>query len=75
MFPELEHIRWCRFSYLYNWKACESWGYGDNLNEKEKDKKLKMRSKHRHQDLIPFNQLPKEEQEKDFKIIKDIMGI
>lgn len=72
LLPELEHIRWCRFSYLYNWENCEKWGYGD---EAEEDKKGEMRSFHRHQDLVPYNKLPDEEMQKDLRMIIDILKI
>ena len=72
LLPELEHIRWCRFSYLYNWERCEEWGYGNKVDQTKKDE---MRSFHRHQDLVPYNDLPDEEKRKDLRIIKDILEI
>ncbi len=46
---ELEHIRWCRFYYMYNWK------YGS----------VKDWSCRTHPSLIPFNELSREEKDKD----------
>lgn len=46
---ELEHIRWCRFYYMYNWK------YGS----------VKDWNCRTHPSLIPFNELSREEKDKD----------
>lgn len=51
---ELEHIRWCRYHYLNNWR------YG-----KERDNALRI-----HHDLVPFSQLTTEEIQKDIEAIK-----
>lgn len=51
---ELEHIRWCRYHYLNNWK------YG-----KEKDN-----AKRLHHDLVPFGELSEDERKKDIEAIK-----
>lgn len=51
---ELEHIRWCRYHYLNNWK------YG-----KEKDDVKRL-----HPDLIPFSELSEDEIRKDIEAIK-----
>lgn len=51
---ELEHIRWCRYHYLNNWK------YG-----KEKDN-----AKRLHHDLVPFCELSDDEIRKDVEAIK-----
>ena len=51
---ELEHIRWCRYHYLNNWK------YG-----KEKDPQKRL-----HNCLIPFSELSPEEQLKDTQAIE-----
>lgn len=51
---ELEHIRWCRYHYLNNWK------YG-----KEKDD-----AKRLHPDLVPFAELSVDEIKKDIEAIK-----
>lgn len=51
---ELEHIRWCRYHYLNNWK------YGIPENGKAKDPRNRI-----HSLLVPNNQLIEAEQEKD----------
>lgn len=45
----IEHMRWCRY-YFYN-----HWTYGG-----KKDKRLRL-----HPDLVPYDELPKKEQDKD----------
>lgn len=50
----LEHIRWCRFYFLNNWR------YG-----KERDNNARI-----HPCLIPFDQLSNEEQEKDAENVR-----
>lgn len=51
---ELEHIRWCRYYYLNNWK------YGE---KRDNVKRL-------HPDLIPFSELSEDEILKDVEAIK-----
>ena len=51
---ELEHIRWCRYHYLNNWK------YG-----KERDDVKRL-----HPDLIPFSELSEDAVRKDIEAIK-----
>lgn len=51
---ELEHIRWCRYHYLNNWK------YGEQRNDK-------MRI---HNCLVPYSQLSEEEKQKDADAIR-----
>ena len=51
---ELEHIRWCRYHYLNNWK------FGIPENGKAKDPQNRI-----HSLLVPNNQLSEGEQEKD----------
>lgn len=51
---ELEHIRWCRYHYLNNWK------YG---KERDDIKRL-------HPDLVPFCELGEAEIKKDIEAIK-----
>ena len=51
---ELEHIRWCRYHYLNNWK------YG-----KERDDVKRL-----HPDLIPFGELSEDAVRKDIEAIK-----
>ena len=54
---ELEHIRWCRYHYINNWK------YG----------KVTDSSKRIHNCLIPFSELSDEEKAKDVEAIKSKM--
>lgn len=51
---ELEHIRWCRYHYIHNWK------YGEKRDN----------SKRIHPSLIPFGELSEEEKTKDIEAIK-----
>lgn len=51
---ELEHIRWCRYHYLNNWK------YGE---KRDNDKRT-------HPALVPFSKLSREEILKDIEAIK-----
>lgn len=52
---ELEHIRWCRFHFLSGWQ------YGEPKDaKKRKDAELRI-----HRALIPWDQLPEKDQEKD----------
>ena len=54
---ELEHIRWCRYHYIHNWK------YG----------KITDSIKRTHNCLIPFSELSEEEKIKDIEAIKSKM--
>ena len=54
---ELEHIRWCRYHYIHNWK------YGVETDS----------SKRTHNCLIPFSELSEEEKIKDMEAIKSKM--
>lgn len=54
LLAELEHIRWCRYHFLYNWK----------YKSGKKD-----RTHRTHSDLIPYKKLSKEEQEKDLDAV------
>ena len=51
---ELEHIRWCRYHYLNNWK------YGRPENGKNKDMHCRI-----HTMLIPYEKMDEQEKEKD----------
>ena len=54
---ELEHIRWCRYHYIHNWK------YGTDTDI----------SKRIHNCLMPFSELSEEEKLKDVEAIKSKM--
>ena len=59
---ELEHIRWCRYHYLNNWK------YGIPKNGKTKDPQNRL-----HSLLVPYDQLAEAEKEKDRENIRMLM--
>lgn len=61
---ELEHIRWCRYHHLNNWR------YGVPENGKRKDPALRI-----HADLIPYRDLTDEEKEKDRENIRILLAI
>lgn len=61
---ELEHIRWCRYHYLNNWK------FGVPENGKNKDKNLRI-----HKDLIPYEELTDGEKEKDRENIRILHSV
>lgn len=54
---ELEHIRWCRYHYIHNWKY-------DAVTDN---------AARTHNCLIPFNELSEEEKAKDVEAIKSKM--
>lgn len=51
---ELEHIRWCRYHYIHNWK------YGSVTDS----------AKRTHTCLVPFAELSEEEKKKDIEAVK-----
>lgn len=55
---ELEHIRWCRYHYIHNWKY-------DAVTDN---------AARTHNCLIPFNELSEEEKAKDVEAIKSKMS-
>lgn len=61
---ELEHIRWCRYHYLNNWR------YGIPENGKNKDKTARI-----HEDLVPYRKLSEEDKEKDRENIRILLGV
>lgn len=64
LLAELEHIRWCRYHYLNNWR------HGQPENGKTKDLARRL-----HTLLIPYNELPEEEKEKDRENIRVLLSI
>ena len=61
---ELEHIRWCRYHYLNNWR----YGIPENGRVKDPQKRI-------HKLLIPNDQLDEVEQEKDRENIRILMNL
>lgn len=61
---ELEHIRWCRYHYLNNWRQ------GVPENGKRKDMGLRI-----HADLVPYQELSDGEKEKDRENIRILLSI
>lgn len=61
---ELEHIRWCRYHYLNNWK------YGIPKNGEAKDQKNRI-----HSLLVPYDQLAEENKEKNRENIRMLMAL
>lgn len=64
LLAELEHIRWCRYHYLNNWRQ------GVPENGKRKDPALRI-----HADLIPYQELTDGEKEKDRENIRILLSI
>ena len=61
---ELEHIRWCRYHQLNNWR------YGVPENGKNKDKARRI-----HRDLVPYGSLSDGEKEKDRENIRILLSV
>lgn len=61
---ELEHIRWCRYHYLNNWK------YGIPANGKAKDARQKI-----HAMLVPYAALSEAEKEKDRENLRILFSL
>ena len=60
LLAELEHMRWCRYYWLNNWR------YGVPENGKAKDELKRI-----HIDLVDYGELPEKEKEKD----RDTIGV
>ena len=60
---ELEHIRWCRYHYLNNWK------YG------KPEKGTKDKAKRIHADLVPYSSLSESEKDKDRENIRILFSL
>jgi len=59
---ELEHMRWCRFHYLNNWK------YGELSDGKTKDNEKRI-----HTCLVPYDKLSDAEKKKDTDNVKVLL--
>lgn len=64
LLAELEHMRWCRYHWLNNWR------YG-----KPEDGKAKDTSRRIHTDLIPYSELSEPEKKKDRDTIEVLLGL
>lgn len=64
LLAELEHIRWCRYHFLNNWR------YGQPENGAGKDSQRKL-----HADLLPYRELSEAEKEKDRASIRLFLSI
>lgn len=64
LLAELEHIRWCRYHYLNNWR------FGQPENGKAKDPVRRL-----HAMLIPYGELSEGEKEKDRENIRVLLSI
>lgn len=64
LLSELEHIRWCRYHYLNNWR------YGRPDNGKSKDPARRI-----HADLVEYSTLTEEEKEKDRENIRILLSV
>lgn len=61
---ELEHIRWCRYHFLNNWR------FGTPENGRNKDPQRRI-----HTLLVPYRDLPEAEKEKDRENIRVMLAI
>lgn len=64
LLSELEHIRWCRYHYLNNWKP----GTPENGTRKDKARRI-------HADLVPYEALSEAEKEKDRENIRILLSV
>lgn len=64
LLAELEHIRWCRYHYLNNWR------YGIPENGRRKDAGQRI-----HADLVPYESLSDGEKEKDRENIRVLLSV
>lgn len=64
LLAELEHIRWCRYHYLNNWRR----GTPEDGKRKDAERRL-------HADLIPYRELTEGEKEKDRENIRVLLSI
>ena len=63
---EIEHIRWCRYHLLNNWRKPEGDMIIDGV-KKAKDTEHKL-----HSDLVPYSELSKDDKEKDSYFYKTL---
>ena len=64
LLAELEHIRWCRYHYLNNWKR----GVPENGARKDPGKRI-------HADLICYGELTESEKEKDRDNVRILLSV
>ena len=64
LLSELEHIRWCRYHYLNNWKR----GVPENGARKDSARRI-------HTDLIPYEELTEGDKKKDRDNIRVLLSV
>lgn len=64
LMAELEHVRWCRYHYLQNWK------YGVPENGRNKDGKKQI-----HRNLVPYKMLSEADKEKDRENVRILLEL
>ncbi len=64
LLSELEHVRWCRYHYLNNWR------FGEPENGKRKDPERRV-----HADLVPYGRLTEPEKQKDRDNIRVLFSV
>ncbi|MDD6457029.1 MAG: hypothetical protein PUF59_10665 [Lachnospiraceae bacterium] len=64
LFARLEHIRWCRFHFLHYWK----YGIPDCGQGKDEKKRI-------HSCLRPFDELDRDNQNKDYSSVKVLLEL
>lgn len=64
LLAELEHIRWCRYHYLHNWK----YGVPEDGGNKDPLRRI-------HINLLPYASLPEEAREKDRESVRMLLKL
>lgn len=64
LLAQLEHIRWCRYHLLHNWRA------GRPQDGRRKDPAARI-----HMDLIPYEELDRDTREKDRENIRVLLSV
>lgn len=64
LLAQLEHIRWCRYHFLNNWR------FGQPENGEKKDTVNRI-----HADLVPYEDLEEEEKEKDRENLRVLFSL
>lgn len=64
LLAHLEHIRWCRYHYLNNWRC----GIPEGESTKDPERRI-------HKDLVPYAELTEEERQKDRDAVKVLLSL